>query len=163
MCNDQKSEIENISKEYKEKSLVIRSLINDENKMYNDRMYWLVLIEGLLFASMGALIHDNNVSNVIQYLTILFLTGLCVSISFIYIFRLSEKAMDRLKDKHREICTDLKISEKEEDFVIGINHKEGCPNPFHFLAPWNFLPYVFGIAWLLLLLFTFFSCNLKNG
>jgi len=129
----------------------IRGKVEHEDALRNNRMMWFVLIEGLLFAGLGALLKEKAI-----LVSVLSGVGVLVSFSFAVLFFYGEVAMDNIKENWKEYCAnnncDVRIP------VIGLDHlalreagslKKWLHSSLHLFLPWRFLPWVFGVTWAL--------------
>lgn len=138
---------------YYEKINSWRELLKLENEMCNHRMTWFVLLEGLMFTAFGALFQKRTELNLDLYVMILSISGVLISISFLYIFLLGERAFAKIKNDHKEYCIANNIAKKDFDMIIGYDHEKKF---LHILAPWNLMPIVLMLAWLGIFSVTFF-------
>lgn len=148
--------------EYIRKSSVIRELIRHENEICHHRMYWLVIIEGLLFASLGTVLKNDFFIN-IKYLIFVFaFTGIFVSVSFGYIFHLSEIGFSNLKNIFNKYNSHYQITDDVDfEIISAVNHDQmhnkcqRCKKInaiLHFLSPWKAMPILFFISWTIIII-----------
>ena len=117
----------------------IRSMIEHENTLENNRLNWLLIAQGLLFAAVGVAIQAK------------------VSVLFIYIcavagFTISLSAGTHLRHGRRAMNDLLKeFKEKFPNFsgppVIGLDMQEKLLRVERYLIPPYFLPWVFFGLW----------------
>ena len=122
-----------------EDAAAIRSMIEHENVLLNDRINWLVTIQGLLFA---ALSFNWNKSNTELLITVLSLLGITASLSAWTSFDLSNKAKKELV----ETWDEGKPGGYEGPDVIGKRSFE--KNWVRHLRPWYLLPKLLILSWL---------------
>ena len=123
---------------------VIRGMIEQENKLLNDRINWLVSIQGLLFAGLSFSWDKKDAGGLVFTFTFL---GIVVAFSAYSSFPFYSKASKDLInwwDKY-------KPSDYDGPDVVGFrSSKSGL---LWFLRPWRALPFIFIIGWVFVLLF----------
>lgn len=131
----------------KEDAAIIRTMIDNENRIINDRITWLTTIQGFLFAALGFAWDKNDARAVIVIASFL---GIGVALASWTSFTISNKArkdLDGWWETH-----------KPEDYggppVIGIrSFDQKTPLKFliRSLRPWRSLPPFFILGWLFVL------------
>ena len=127
-----------------EDAAIIRTMINNENRVLNDRITWLTTIQGLLFAALGFAWDKDDAQAVIIIVSCL---GVSVALASWTSFTISNKArkdLDAWWEAH-----------KPEDYdgppVIGIrSFDQDTPIKLliRSLRPWRSLPIFFILGWL---------------
>lgn len=124
-----------------EDARIIRAMIEHENNLQNYRVTWLMTIQGLLLAALGFSWGEGTR----ELVTIFCVLGLVVSLSSWSAMTLSTAAF---KDLH-----DWWYENKPQDYkgppVVG--HKAAYQFLFWVLRPWRLLPWLFAVAWILIL------------
>jgi len=122
---------------------VARAMIDKENDLINHRVTWLTAIQGLLIAGVG---FNWREANSIELIVIFI--GLGISISIIQAAALiaATKAIHRI--------TDWWTHNKPQDYrgpgIIGYPPSKKWKNLW-FMATWNWIPFLFIVAWLSIL------------
>jgi hypothetical protein len=114
---------------------IIREMIDRENTMVNHRMSWFLALLGFMLAGL-AFGWDKSVA-------------LCSIFSLIGIF--SSLSVGLLLRCGIQTIRNLEESIEESQPVIGRGYKETL-KLVHCLLPWHFLPWLFGIAWIVLMI-----------
>ncbi len=120
-------------------SEVIRSMIEGENELINQRINWLMTIQGLLFASLG-FVWDKPTA--VQLIKVLGLLGVSISIIMLVSLIGATRSQSRLWDWWE--------SNKPKDYDgpdVG-----GLPPDKNYMlryigAIWNWIPIMFIAAW----------------
>ena len=120
---------------------VIRELLTQENTLMDNRMSWFLTLQGFLFAAL-AFGWDKGAS----LIAVFGIVGIMSSISVGILMRHTVLAMRRLQEKAESFCNGP---------IVGRSHKENIAI-VHFLLPWHFLPILFSLAWILLIVLKFF-------
>ena len=125
-------------------SEIVRSMVESENSLLNDRINWLVTIQGLLFAALGFAWDKQDTKGLVIIFSVL---GFVVSLSAWSSLRLCNKARNELLkwwDKN-------KPSSYQGPDVIGLR----CFGKYgdNILNPWRTLPFTFALGWLFVFLF----------
>lgn len=131
-------------KELSDYASIIRDMIRHENEITNNRLTWMLVLQGILFATSASFWR-------IHWLPLLIITilGVVTSISFFYVFSLSRKARIYLRSLWKQEI------EKQKELVERIPPVAGdAPIQYRFstLHPWLFLPWVFASCWVALFL-----------
>ena len=122
---------------------LIRSLIRDENEMTNHRMNWFLLLQGLMFASLGFAWEKNSA------LCIIFsCVGTLSSISTGVLLHYGILAIKNLEESIQDNNMPL----------LGRAPKE-TSKVMHFLLPWHFLPVLMSVAWLAIICIKIFNIS----
>lgn len=121
----------------------IRSMIHHETTLRNNRLTWMLALQGFLFAAYGVLWCKSLLA-----IIVVGLTGLCTSLSICFGLNICSKAIDTLN----------KLGPQENDIQRGkwppvIGH---CQKKYRFFLPWKVLPLWFAGVWILLLLIAIF-------
>ncbi|MEL7360305.1 MAG: hypothetical protein AAFN40_27715 [Cyanobacteria bacterium J06560_6] len=140
--------------EIKEDAAVIRSLIDAENRMTNDRINWLITIQGLFFAALSFAWDKADAHGLIVVISFL---GIAVSLAAWTSLILANQARAELVKwwtQKYEKCEDY----EEVPPVIGIksfaeNQETLFDNIKRALRPWRSLPLLFIAAWISVLIF----------
>jgi hypothetical protein len=121
---------------------IIRAMITAENELINQRISWLMMVQGLLFTTLGLLWGKEDV---IPLLWILSVMGTFIALIVLFPLTCATKAMMAQYDWWEE--------HKPVDYrgpnVIGSRQPD---KPFwrmvnHYVGPWSFFPIVFIFAW----------------
>ena len=121
----------------------VRSMIQFENQLINNRITWMATLQGLLFASLGFAWGKNNTESLITVFCIL---GIAISLVSLTGLIGSTTALEQLREWW--------IKNKPEDYqgpdVIGLSplfeSKILC-----YITPWNAFPLLFTFCWVALL------------
>ena len=111
----------------------IRSMITHETTLRNNRLIWMMAMQGLLLAAYGALFNENFLA-----ILVLTVTGIISSISIQNSMYICSKAITKLMQK---------VSGSDENSyppVIGHYAK------LRLFLPWNLLPIWFACVWVAL-------------
>jgi len=126
----------------------IRQMIAHEDDLLNNRMNWLLVIQGLLFAAL------SNLSNKPKLVFVLISFGFLVSVSCMISFITGEHAIRKLLnhwDKHLEERK-LKWQDFPPVFGAALDNKTFRILD-RFLSPRRLLPLVFAIGWIIIFYF----------
>ncbi len=115
-----------------------RSMIEHENTLENNRLNWLLIAQGLLFAAVGVAIQAKV--NVI-FIYICAVAGLTISLSAGTHLRHGRRAMNDLLKEFKE-----KFPDYGGPRVIGLDMEELYPIERYIIPPY-FLPWVFIALW----------------
>jgi hypothetical protein len=130
-------------KDKAEYAAIIRSMIECENHLLNDRITWLVTIQGLLFAALGFAWDKKDTKGLI---TIFSLLGMMVSLSAWTSLNISNQARHELV----RWWDANKPPDYQGPDVIGIRaFGKGSER----LRPWRLLPFIFISGWMFVLIF----------
>lgn len=121
----------------------IRSMIECENRMTNDRVTWLVTIQGLLFAALGFAWDKQDTRWLITALALL---GATVSLSAWTSLMISNQAR---RDLVRWWDANKPAAYQGPD-VIGT--RAFTPGWERLMRPWRSLPFIFIAGWTLVLI-----------
>ncbi len=119
----------------REEAKIVRSMIEHENILLNNRIALALITQGFLIVSMGFFWDKSQ--GVLKLITIL---GILLSVSFWYTFKSTHRAIENLYKTHK-YCKPPIIGDKESKIKI--------------LLIWNFLPLVLIGFWLAILLAIF--------
>ena len=117
----------------KEEAKIVRSMIEHENILLNNRIALALITQGFLIIAMGIFWNKNQF-----VLVLITLVGILSSISFWYTFRSTHIAIENLYRSHK-YCKPPIMGDKESQIKI--------------LLIWNFLPLILIGFWLAILLF----------
>jgi len=134
---------------------VIRDLIKDENDLVNQRLGWLIQMEGLLFAALAFVWNRApNGDAAPKGLTILLaFLGIATVVSLWSALSLYSPAIRDMKKWWEDHQPEGTIDEPEGKGVIGMWHpSEGIGE---LLRPWRALPIIFVTAWVGVLILSF--------
>jgi hypothetical protein len=120
---------------------IVRTMIFKENELINDRLTWLVTVQGLLFAALGFAWGKAGALT-----ALLGGVGIVVSISSFVGLMMAQQAVNELKKKWDHHKPDHYVGPD----IIGLRSWSGGP-VLGFLAPWFILPLLFLAAWILVL------------
>ena len=126
---------------------IYRDLIKHENELTNHRLNWFILMQGMMFAGLGAMWGPD-----VYPLRVLSALGLIVCIPFGYALRMNNDAVTNLL----RMCKEANNGEDPSPPIIGYDQAKHA-----WLLPWNSVPVIFAIAWsvFLYLLFTSYPPN----
>jgi hypothetical protein len=115
---------------------IVRQMIYHEGELINHRIGWLVTLQGLLFASLGFAWKDAK-----ELVYVISALGILISISafsaLILWYRASKSILNEWRD-HKPV-------DYNGPDVIGYRSQSKF---WGFLRPWYFLPIIFAVAWL---------------
>jgi hypothetical protein len=114
----------------------IRALIAQENEMVNHRMNWFLILQGFMFASI-AFAWEKGVAISVVFCCV----GVLSAISVGTLLRYGVLAIRSLEQ----------MAGGDAQRVLGRGH-DTTPRLAHALMPWNFLPLLFVLAWIVLML-----------
>jgi hypothetical protein len=137
------SEMEVFGKDEAGNAAIIRSMIETENRLLNDRINWLVTIQGLLFAALGFVWDKSDARGLIAIFSLL---GITVSLS-------AWTSLNVCNQARRELLRwwdTNKPSDYQGPDVIGIR---AFGQPIERLHPWRLLPFLFISGWAFVLVF----------
>lgn len=121
-----------------EEAKIIRAMVEQENSVQNNRLTWLMTIQGLLFAALGFAWDKKDAGGLVVVFCIL---GVIVSLIGWSSSQLSGKAYQELKvwcDAHTP----------KEYKGVPVICARGKPNRLHWiLRPWRALPWIFALGW----------------
>ena len=114
-----------------------RELVKHENELTNHRLNWFILMQAMLFAGLGAMWSAD-------YLPLLIVAslGLLICIPFGYVLHLNDAAISDLIS----LCKANTNLDEFEPPIIGYDKAKHV-----WLLPWNSVPIVFGVSWILVL------------
>ena len=112
----------------------LRSMIDNESTLRNNRLTWMMASQALLLAATGTLWGDSFYAIIALALMVFFAV-----ISIWYSLRISCKAVATLKEKGDKIL----LKHPDRPPVIGYWSSEYL----RWLLPWDFLPFWFAILW----------------
>lgn len=125
----------------------LRETVRHENDLTNHRINWLVLLNGLAFASIGLLWDKDGVR-----LVLLTLTGMGFSVSLSCWFALlggheAHRTLVRLWNSRSVPPTDIAPISARSDCDTTGAFKKRWFDKFWFLCPWHCIPIIFMIVW----------------
>ncbi|MBC6436161.1 hypothetical protein FM036_45250 [Nostoc sp. HG1] len=126
----------------KETAQIIRSMIQCEEALLNNRISWLMTIQGLLFAGLGFAWDKKDAGGLIISFALL---GILVSISARTVLPFYSKAS-------RDLIAwwdDYKPSDYTGPDVVGFRASRS--GVLWLIRPWRALPFIFIAGWLLIL------------
>ncbi|MHC4423814.1 MAG: hypothetical protein ACYSWR_03985 [Planctomycetota bacterium] len=116
-----------------------RSMIEHENTLENNRLNWLLIAQGLLFAAVGVAI-QAKVSVIFIYICAV--AGLTTSFSAGTHLRHGRRAMNDLLKEFKE-----KFPDYDGPRIIGLDMEEELSFRERYIIPPYFLPWVFIALW----------------
>lgn len=125
---------------------IVRSMIDAENRLVNERIGWLTTVQGLLFASLG-IVWDKP--NAIEFIRVL--CGLGISVALIVFMALVGATRAQVELIGWWDAT--RPSHFSGPDVVGLRPPR-TPLFLKYLAPWNWLAFVFILAWIIIWLVT---------
>lgn len=120
---------------------IIRAMISHETTLRNNRLTWMWAFQGFLFAAYGVL-SDKSFNAV----TVITITGFVSSLSICYGLYICSKEIKILKEDGES----RRKKEKDPPVI-------GYYAPVRFFLPWNLLPVLFAIVWVILFLISYFA------
>ncbi len=117
-----------------------RSMIEHENTLENNRLNWLLIAQGLLFAAVGVVIQTKV--NVI-FIYICAVAGLTISISAGTHLLHGRRAMIKLLEEFKKTFPNYGGHR-----VIGLDMKDEISRMERYIIPPYFLPWVFIALWI---------------
>ncbi len=124
----------------------IRDIIKEENEMINHRMRWMLMLNGLLFTTLGFAWGRNTVLNWLPW--ILSGVGAMSALSFGFILQTSIKSIECTNELWLSISY---LSEYPIPPILGTNKYE-IVSWSTLLLPWRCLPLLLYAAWLIIAL-----------
>ena len=119
-------------KQNDESANISRDLIKHENDLIDQRLTWLISLQGLLFAALGFAWNKQDAQNLIAIFCFL---GVTTSVSIAFALWGGAAAIERLS----------KIEAQTQNIVIG----RQSSRIEKFFYPWFTFPVLFAISWLL--------------
>lgn len=117
---------------------VVRSMIQQENELINQRLSWLTTVQGLLFTALGFSWEKTGAHRLVNVLIFL---GVAISVIVLQAITFATMAMWRL---HHWWEQNKPASYKGPDII-------GLPPPkiitAKYIGAWSFIPLLFIIAW----------------
>lgn len=137
--------MENYQEMRDEKNLnIIRSMIDNESTLKNNRITWMSASQALLLAAVGTLWGESFYA-----IAVLGLLGFLVVISIWYSLRISCRAVADLRDKGEQ------IREEHPNLPPVIGYWSS--KYLRWLLPWDFLPFWFTILWPVLVCIAYYQ------
>lgn len=128
----------------------VREMIAHEDNLLNNRMNWLLVVQGLLFAGLGSLADAAAPIPGLVYVLIAF--GFLISISSKIAFISGERAIRNLLGYWDDHLTATNGRWQDYPPVFGAAiHDRTLVRLDRFLSPQNLLPWVFALGWLVIL------------
>jgi hypothetical protein len=118
---------------------IIRSMIQFENQLINNRMNWMAAFQGLLFASLGFAWGKNDTKSLI---TIFCILGIAIALTSLAGLIGATTAMDQL----RELWLENKPADYQGPDVMGLPPIVKS-KILHYLTPWNAFPLILTCGW----------------
>ena len=125
----------------------IRGMIEHENTLMNNRIGWMLTINGFLIAAMSLKSFNSGMKVVGLIIPII---GVMVAIASIVALQIGLKAVKRLRDRLVKI-------RKNDYFEIGVMGFDEKGKWMSRMAPWSSLPIVFFLIWFVLLVLSLLS------
>ena len=116
-----------------------RSMIEHENTLENNRLNWLLIAQGLLFAAVGVVIQAKAT---VFFIYICAVAGLATSLSAGTHLNHGRRAMNDLLEEFKR-----KFPNYDGPQVIGLDMKEKLSPIGRYIIPPYFLPWVFVVLW----------------
>ena len=123
----------------------IRSMVEEENNLQNNRLTWLMTIQGLLFAALGFAWDKAHARILVCVLCVL---AILVSLSSWSALQLSGAAYQELKS-----WWDKFVPENYDGPPIMGSTAQPKSYLHWILRPWRLLPWIFIIAWVFIFIF----------
>jgi hypothetical protein len=128
----------------------VRTMIAHEDDLLNNRMNWLLVVQGLLFAALGSLADVSSSIPGLVYVLIAF--GFLISISSKVAFISGDRAIRNLLaywDEHLE-SANRRWQDYPPVFAAAVQDRM-LMRLDSFLSPRNLLPWAFALGWLVIL------------
>ena len=127
----------------------VRTMIAHEDDLLNNRMNWLLVVQGLLFAGLGSLKESASPIPGLPYVLIVF--GFLISISSKVAFMSGERAIRNLLDYWQDHLSLTGRNWQDYPPVFGAAiHDRALMRLDRFLSPQNLLPVVFAAGWVVI-------------
>ena len=148
------SSVDNFNKDTK-LAEVIRSMIQHEDKLRNNRVNWALITQGFFIGIAGDLWKTGNNEIIIIMIAIV---AIVLLISFRFTVRENDKAIDKLVDVWRSKVTESEVKdipitgcgfEKDEPYNRKKNLKNNLKN---ILLIWNSLPSILILSWIIVII-----------
>jgi hypothetical protein len=124
-----------------ENAKVIRSMIEHENVLFNQRIGWLMQIQGLLFAALSFAWDKKDIQLLVNVFSILGVSVSLASLSNIWVYFQATKNL-------KESWKNLRSTDYIGPDVVGFNAKY---QQNYLFLPMYSLPFIFMILWLFIL------------
>lgn len=127
----------------RETAQIIRSMIEHENNLLNNRITWLMTIQGLLFTGLGFAWDKQDAGGLVIAFTLL---GIFVALSAFTVlpfFSLSVKSLIAWWDNYRT------LHDYDGPDIVGFRSSRS--EVWWLLRPWRALPFIFILGWLVIL------------
>lgn len=123
---------------------VVRSMIYHEDQLRNERLGWFLTLNGLLFAGLSFAWSARDAAWLVA---VVGAVGVCVAITALAAMWISDHAISRLRT-----WADKYDNGKDPSLppIVGLRGDD-VPWYVHLIAPWTALPWVFLIAWPILI------------
>lgn len=133
---------------------ILRKMNEQESAVMNNRFTWLMASESLLFATLAV----AATQHMKLLATILAITGFLVSASGIAASAASERAYENLKAQWKRLLPEYKGPSRVGYDLREVEDEDNLtPWCWKWALPHLFLPRIFVIGWLVLLLLCFFN------
>ncbi|MDU9047343.1 MAG: hypothetical protein Q3M30_00735 [Candidatus Electrothrix sp. Rat3] len=119
----------------------VRDIVREENEMIDQRMMWMLTLNGLLFTTLGFAWGGNRVLNWLPW--ILSGVGAWSTFSFGFVLQSGIKSIESMNELWVDI---LECSEYPLPLTIGLNTKSVV---YPHALPWHSLPLLLYSAWLI--------------
>ena len=129
----------------------VRSMIAHEDNLLNNRMNWLLVVQGLLFTALAGTFKEA-VSPIPGFVYILIAFGFLISISSKVAFISGDRAIRNLLGYWHEHLKSTNRNWKDFPPVFGAAvHEQTLMRLDRFLSPRNLLPWAFALGWIVIL------------
>jgi hypothetical protein len=118
---------------------VLRQMIRHEDQLRNDRLGWLLTLNGFLFAALGFAWDGNDSAGLVFVLALL---GVTIGASALAAMKVSHIAIAGLRRPEHESSEQLAP-------IAGATHRD-LPCWVRILVPWRVLPWALMLIWPLL-------------
>lgn len=136
---------EDMRREDKEYVDVLRSLVRQENDLTNHRTTWLLVTQGILFATASAPTNEALAPTII-----IGIFGVLAAASFGYVLENSAKSRKHLKDLWKKR---VELRGYGPDDFAPLDGGYTGVNPCPRLQPWYFVPRLIVVAWVAYVLY----------
>jgi hypothetical protein len=119
---------------------VVRSMIDAENRLVNDRMAWLTTLQGLLFAALGFIWDKPDVNVLMRVLCAVGMLMATIVLSTLVTASKAQRALLKWWDAHKE----------DYDGPDVIGSRPSRLRVAKYVAPWSVIAMTFIVAWAIL-------------
>jgi hypothetical protein len=128
----------------------VRTMIAHEDDLLNNRMNWLLVVQGLLFAALGSL--KDSASTIPGLVYVLIAVGFLISISSKVAFISSDRAIQNLLSYWDEHLKAANARWQDYPPVFGAAIQDRALMRFdRLLSPRTLLPWAFAVGWVVIL------------